>query len=94
MDQVKEYDSVQVAPRLTALREALELSKAEFADLIGIDRSSYSKIEKAEKPILPPVAYKIWSLFGVDMNYVYLGRLDGLPDDLSKRLTTKRTQAH
>ena len=56
------------APRLTAAREALGLSKAEFADIIGIDRSSYTKIEKGLKPLLPRQAHRIWQLYGIDMN--------------------------
>jgi DNA-binding XRE family transcriptional regulator len=75
-----------VTPRLIALREALGLKKGEFADMIGIDRSSYTKIEKAQKPLLPPAAFKIWQLFGVDMNYVYLGRIDSLPPNLSSAI--------
>jgi len=75
-----------VAERLKALREALEMTKAEFADAIGVDRSSYTKIEKGEKPLLPKSAYRIWKLYGVDMNYVYLGQVGGVPLNLSKRL--------
>jgi len=75
-----------VAARLRALRESLELSKADFADAIGVDRSSYTKIEKGDKPLLPKTAYQIWKLYGVDMNYVYLGQIGGVPSDLSKKL--------
>lgn len=84
-------DPQMVTPRLIALREALSLSKGEFADAIGIDRSSYSKIEKANKPILPPVAQRIWKLYGVDMNYIYLGRVDTLPMHLSSKITKRLT---
>lgn len=80
-------DPQMVTPRLIALREALNLSKGEFADSIGMDRSSYSKIEKSNKPILPPTAQKIWELYGADMNYIYLGRLDSLPAHLSAKIT-------
>lgn len=83
-----------VTPRLIRVREAVGLTKAEFADRIGIDRSSYSKIEKAQKPLLPHTALRIWELFGVDMNYIYLGRLDGLPERLSSKLTNLEIGAH
>jgi transcriptional regulator with XRE-family HTH domain len=76
----------QVAKRLLALREALGLTKAEFADAIGCDRSSYTKIEKATKPMLPPMAFRIYELYGADMNYLYLGQLGGVPVGLSKKL--------
>lgn len=84
-------DPEMVTPRLIALREALDLTKGDFADAIGIDRSSYSKIEKAAKPILPPLAQRIWTLYGVDMNYIYLGRVDGLPAHLSSKITKRLT---
>lgn len=75
-----------VARRLAAAREALGLSKAEFADTIGIDRSSYTKIEKGLKPLLPPTAVLIFQLYGVDLNYLYLGQLGGLPSNLSSKV--------
>ena len=77
-----------VARRLIALRAALGLSKGEFADIIGIDRSSYTKIEKGLKPLLPPYAFRIWQLYGVDMNYIYLGQVGGLPNKLSNNVTS------
>ena len=82
-------DPEMVSPRLAQIREALGLTKAEFADRIGIDRSSYTKIEKAEKPLLPHTAFRIWELFGVDMNYIYLGRMDGLSARMSSQLTSQ-----
>lgn len=82
-------DPEMVSPRLALVREALGLSKAEFADAIGLDRSSYTKVEKAEKPLLPHIAFKIWELYGVDMNYIYLGRMDGLSSRMSSQLTSQ-----
>ena len=82
--QHRPYQPAAVAPRLKAVRRALGLQKAQFADLIGIDRSSYSKIEKGIKPLLPDRAYKIFELYGVDMNFIYLGQVGGLPERLSK----------
>jgi transcriptional regulator with XRE-family HTH domain len=78
------YEPAVVAPRLIAIRAALGLNKATFADMIGVDRSSYTKIEKGEKPLLPPSAYRIYKLYGVDMNFIYLGQVGGLPVSLSK----------
>ena len=77
---------VMVAPRLRAAREALGMSKAEFADRIGIDRSSYTKIEKGQKPLLPKDAQRIFQLYGIDMNFIYLGQVGGLPSRLSSKV--------
>lgn len=75
-----------VAPRLVALREALGLSKSEFADRVGIDRSSYTKLEKGEKALQPDRAHRIFQLYGADLNYIYLGQVGGLPANLSARI--------
>lgn len=82
-----------VAHRLIAAREALGLNKADFADMIGIDRSSYTKIEKGSKPLLPREAYRIWQLFHVDLNYLYLGEVGGLPSSLSSRVIANLKKA-
>lgn len=76
-----------VARRLTALRSALGINKADFADAIGIDRSSYTKIEKGEKALLPPKAYEIFTKYRADLNYIYCGELGGLPNHLSSKIT-------
>lgn len=94
MDQSRERQPQEldlVAARLIALREALGLNKAQFADLIGVDRSSYTKIEKGTKPLLPPAAVQIWRLYGVDMNFIYLGQIRGLPESLSSSVTKSLT---
>ena len=82
------YEPAMVARRLRAIRLALGLNKASFADMVGIDRSSYTKIEKGEKPLLPYTAYRIYELYGLDMNFLYLGQVGGLPAALSRKLIT------
>lgn len=94
MIDVRDADATapeMVTPRLINIRNAFGLTKAEFADRIGVDRSSYTKMEKAEKPVLPRVAFAIWKQFGADMNYIYLGRMDGLSENLSKKLIAARS---
>lgn len=75
-----------LAPRLIAARQALGLNKGEFADMIGLDRSSYTKIEKGLKPLLPREASRIWQLYGIDLNFIYLGQVGGLPSNLSSKV--------
>lgn len=62
-----------VARRLIALREALELGPSEFADSVGIDRSSYTRIEKGEKPLHQYMAFDVATIHGVSMGYLYMG---------------------
>lgn len=85
------WEPTAVAPRLIAARAAIGLSKAEFADAIGIDRSSYTKIEKGLKPLLPREAFRIWALYAVDLNFLYLGQLGGLPSNLSSKVISHLT---
>jgi transcriptional regulator with XRE-family HTH domain len=75
-----------VAPRLIATRRALGFSGHDFAHMIGLDPSSLTKCEKGRKPLGPEYAYRIFQLWGVDMNWIYLGRVDGLPDALRRRI--------
>lgn len=77
------HSPVRVARRLEAARLALGLSRSEIADRIGIDRSSFTKIADGRKALLPKDAYRIWELYGLDMNFLYLGQLGGLPSNLS-----------
>lgn len=67
------------------------MKRADFADVIGVDRSSYTKIEDGNKPLLPPAAYRIWQLWGVDMNYIYLGQVRDLPPSLSSTVIANLT---
>lgn len=87
------FDFALVAPRLEAVRAALKLSKAEMAEVIEIDPSSYSKIIKGEKPLLPPQAWNLWHKYAVDLNFLYLGQIGGLPSYLSKAVMTHLTGA-
>ena len=84
--EIEPCDPIMVADRLIALRHALELSKSEFARMIEVDKSSYTKIEKGEKPIQTRAVYRIFKLYGVDPNFIYLGQIGGLPSSLSKKI--------
>lgn len=88
------YEPPVVAARLRAVRAALGVNKANFADAIGVDRSSYTKIEKGEKPLLPSAAYRIFELYGVDMNFIYLGQVGGLPVRLSSLVMSHLSAEH
>lgn len=79
-------DLESVGLRLEVLREALNINKRDFAQSFGLDASSYSKTIKGEKPLRAEAAFVIAEKWGVTMDYIYRGRLLGLPDDLSEAL--------
>jgi len=75
-----------VGQRLEALRIATGLPKGDFADTVKVDRSSYSKIIKGEKPLKAEMAFIVSERWDVAMDYLYRGRLDNLPSHLSKKI--------
>jgi len=70
---------------------ALDMTGKQFAELIGLDASSLSKVEKGAKPLLPHIACRIYEISGADLNFIYLGNLGGLPPSLSKKVTSHLT---
>ena len=83
-----------VGKRLEAIRSALHLPKGEFAKSFGVDPSSYSKIIKGEKPLLAESAFQISEQWGVTMDYIYRGRLLGLPEEIAEDLRKRNTASH
>lgn len=85
------FNQIAVGRRVRALREYRGLSSAHFADSVGIDRTSFGRIEKGLKPLKADMAFRIAERWGVSMDYLYRGRLTELPgplaDSLMKNLT-------
>ena len=81
-----------VGRRLKAARESTGLGPSEFADTVDIDRSSYTKIEKGDKPLKADMAFAISERWDFPMEFFYKGTLHGLPEQYSaiviKNLTT------
>ncbi len=86
------FNPKSVGRRLEALREYYHLNKADFSDSVGIDRSSYIKIERGDKPLKAEMAYAISERWGVSMDYLYRGRLTELPAPLADSLMRSLTQ--
>lgn len=73
----------KVAKRVEALRNVLGINKSAFADQVGIDRSSYAKILKGDKPLALDMGYSICEHFNVSMDYLYRGKTHDLPLSLA-----------
>lgn len=84
-------DPNAVAERLRILRIYYEKNQGEFADSIGLDRSSYSKIEQGKKPLKAEMAFAIAERWGVSMDYIYRGRLTELPHKIADAFMAART---
>lgn len=82
----RESTPKRVAPRIVALRQTLRLSSAEFADAIGLDRSSMTKVEKGTMGLSIEKAERIAVLYGFGLDFIYRGDLDDCPRDLRPRM--------
>ena len=69
----------RVGPRITALRETLKLSKAQFADSIELDRSTQTKVEAGREGLDIARAVAISTVYGVGLDYIYRGDLSDVP---------------
>lgn len=79
----------RVGERITAMRNCLGLSKAAFADAIGLDRSSMSKVEAGNKGLDVVVAARIADLYGFGMDYTYRGVMTDAPEKYRLRLMSE-----
>jgi transcriptional regulator with XRE-family HTH domain len=70
----------RVGERVTAMRMALHLSKAEFADAISLDRSTLTKIEAGKKGLDIVVGARIAEIYGFGLDYIYRGTLTDVPE--------------
>lgn len=76
----------ETARRLAAMREALDLRKSEIADQLGINRTSWSRFEAGERPLTLEAAAKICMHFPVTMDYLVLGRVHTLSEDMAAKI--------
>lgn len=79
-------DLEETAARIVAVRQAIGLTKAEFADAIEVDRSSWTKIENASKPLHADHAFRISVRYSIPMDYLYRGVLKDLPASLAEKI--------
>jgi transcriptional regulator with XRE-family HTH domain len=79
----------RVGPRVTAMRETLSLTKAQFADSIDLDRSTLTKIEKGETGLDIAKGEAIAAVYGFGLDFIYRGELADVPDRHRQQLMTE-----
>lgn len=75
-----------IGHRLKLIRMAHDLSPSEMADLLGIERTYWSRFELGRRAITDPVAALLVLRFRVTLDFVVLGIWDKLPFDLAERM--------
>lgn len=77
----KQINAMNVGANIRSLREQRNIKQQEIADLIGMHRSNYSKIENGQREISVSALDKIARFFNVTIDE--LVHLDGdLPQDI------------
>lgn len=76
----------RIGARMRLIREAYGLKPAEIADMLGIERTYWSRFEGGRRPINDEVAYLLVDRFGVTLDFLMLGRWDTLRLDVAEKL--------
>lgn len=82
----------RIGYRLGLLRRALGLQPAEIADLLGIERTYWSRTEGGKRAASKELAALLVERFGVTMDFVILGQWGGLPLDLATKMRNIENQ--
>lgn len=91
MSAFSPFHPTAVGRRLQALRKYHGKTRADFAESVSINATSYGRIEKGLKPLKADMAYKIAERWGVSMDFLYRGRLTELPPELANDLMKNLT---
>ncbi|OWU83824.1 hypothetical protein ATO6_15455 [Oceanicola sp. 22II-s10i] len=76
----------RIGYRLSLLRRAVGMEKAEIADTLGIERTYWSRFENGKRPVTEAVAALLVDRFGVTLDFLILNRWGGLPLDLAEKM--------
>lgn len=84
---------VAVGARLTAVRDALGWAQNVMAEALQVSYQRLGMWERGHRMIPPDVVGRLWQRTGATADYIYLGRLDGLPLELASRIRASSGQA-
>jgi len=78
---------IEIGQRLEAIREAFsDLNQKEWADRHGFGTSTYNNWVKGIRRIPVESAEKLCDLYGLDLDFIYRGKRDGLSENARKVL--------
>jgi len=90
-DMIPESLAAEMRPekigyRLKLLREGLELKPAQISDMLGIERTYWSRFENGRRVVSDATAALLVDRFGVTLDFLILNRWDKLPLDLANKM--------
>ena len=80
------YDKESVGKRLKAYREAMGLTQKQFIEPIGDSQSAIAMWETGARYPSIKSAYKMWLHYSLSSDFLFFGKRDSLPVDISKKI--------
>jgi transcriptional regulator with XRE-family HTH domain len=81
-----------IGERLRMTREALGFKQNEFAEKAGIPNNTYNQYEKGKKRPFLENAQKLVDTYGLSLDWIYDGKMGGLPHRLVQSFETNSSQ--
>ena len=76
----------RIGYRMKLLREALGLRPGEISDMLGVERTYWSRFEGGKRPVTEAFAALLVDKFGITLDFLILGRWSGLPLGLAEKM--------
>ena len=76
----------KIGERLRLIRLAFGLKPSEIADMLGVERTYWSRFEGGKRAPSDELAYLMTDRFGVTLDFLILGKWDRLPLDVAEKL--------
>ena len=89
MKNVEEDSFERIAERLEWLRNHYKMSQTQFAESIGASKTQYNNWKQARQRLSLDSALRINQSYGTSLDFLFLGRLETLPDHLRKSWVEK-----
>ncbi len=84
MKENDESSLEHIAERLEWLRKHYGLTQVEFADSLGFGKTQYNNWKSARQRLSLDGALKINTIYGTSLDFLFLGRLESLSDQMRK----------
>ena len=82
-------DYSDIGNRIVAFRRHLNMSATKFAKEHGFSKSQLGNWEAGSRRISIDAAMRLCDLYGLTLDYIYIGRLSSLPHSLAVLLSDK-----
>lgn len=78
---------------MAVLPAAFGMSHVEFAQSLGLTKNTWGHYTAGRNKPRFHVVKLLWERYGIDANYVFLGRLDGIASDEARKTIVERLSA-